>query len=853
MNTSILKKHWQKMICIFAVLFAFAVAILGPTVLTADAAEIAGTPYNTEGEYDVSVPHVVVNQVYGGSDDGYASHSFIELYNPTDQSISLDGWSVQYRSSADGDQSAAWTKQDLSGSIEARGYYLIRCAAVTDTANVAYQVPAGQSQWDIALHNKGVSVALMSNQTLLTSNNVMEADGFVDLAAANGNDGFEEQKAPAVEGTASDVQSKKKAIRRVEFADTDNNSADFQIVDYSEAVSEDLGPHGAATTADEAKQVNVHMGMTADTVYLSFTTATDAKSVITVTPQNGTPKTYEDQSVYSETTGKYMHTVTLDGLTADTHYTYTVVIGDHRFEGAFDTAKTKDSQDDFTFAFITDPQVSTASDAEAAGYTMEMLSEMDLDYIYIAGDITNTATNETQWEILFNNDGAEPDGGQDLFGNKTVVVTQGNHDNAWFTDHIEAPSANESVGDSVYAFDYGNMKFIVLNLETAKNDEAIRTAQKEYLTAQVADAKTNGQWIVVGFHKSIYTGASHIVDSDVIAARTYWGPVLNELGVDIVLMGHDHVYSRGFVTAEGNNAGLVAENGVYTDPDDAILYMVGGHAGGLKWYSKKNYEVSAGDLLAANYEFLDKNSADDGSDVKKEQVYTLVHVDGNTIDFTTYMYKYDPATDQVVTEPYVYDSFTVEKPIDVTEQYTDVETGAWYVPAIQYVVDESLFNGIDETTFGPDETMTRAMFVSVLGRHEGIADATAETPSVTGFTDVVSTEYYASHVHWAAENGVVEGYSDTTYAPYDNMTREQMVTMMYRYAKFLEKDVTVENSNALDQFSDGEKVADWSKEAMIWAVENGIVEGMDDGTLYPQGTSTRAQVATVLQRFLSEL
>ena len=80
-----------------------------------------------------------------------------------------------------------------------------------------------------------------------------------------------------------------------------------------------------------------------------------------------------------------------------------------------------------------------------------------------------------------------------------------------------------------------------------------------------------------------------------------------------------------------------------------------------------------------------------------------------------------------------------------------------------------------------------------------------------------------------------------------------MVTMMYRYAKFLEKDVTVENSNALDQFSDGEKVADWSKEAMIWAVENGIVEGMDDGTLYPQGTSTRAQVATVLQRFLSEL
>lgn len=852
MNIATLKKHWQKIICVFAVLFAFAVAILGPTALTADAAELPGTPYQTDGEYDVAVPHVVINQVYGGSDDGYASHSFIELYNPTEQGISLDGWSVQYRSSADGDQAGAWVKKNLTGTIEAKGFYLIRCAAVTDTSNVLYQVPAGQSEWNIALHNKGVSIALMSNQTLLTINHVMQTEGFVDLAAANGNDGLEEQKAPAVENSAADVQSKKKAIRRVGFADTDDNSADFQIVDYSEAVSEDLGPHGVATAADEASQVNVHMGMAADTTYLSFTTATDAKAEIAVTSQDGTAKKYEDQSQYSETTGKYMHTVTLDGLSPDTHYTYTVAVGGNLFEGAFDTAKTKDSRDDFTFAFIADPQVSTASDAEAAGYTMEMLSKMDLDYVYIAGDITNTATNETQWESLFHNSGAKPEGGQNLFGSKTIVVTQGNHDNAWFTDHIETPSANENVGDSVYAFDYANVKFIILNLETAKNNEAVRTAQKKYLSAQTAEAKANDQWIVVGFHKSIYTGASHIVDSDVIAARTYWGPVLNELGVDIVLMGHDHVYARGFVTAEGNNAALVAEDGVYADPDDAVLYMVGGHAGGLKWYSKKDYEVSAGDLLAADYAFLDKNSADDGSDVKKEQVYTLVHVDGSTIDFTTYMYKYDPATDQVVTEPYVYDSFTVEKPIDIMKQYTDLENHAWYIPAVQYVVVEGLFKGIDETTFGPDETTTRAMFVAVLGRHEGIVDATAGTPCETNFTDVVSSDYYASHVKWAAENKIVEGHDETTYGPLEGMTREQMVTMMYRYAQYLDQNVTIEDGTVLDQFSDREKVAQWADEAMAWAVEKGIVEGMDDGTLAPQGMSTRAQIATVLQRFFTE-
>ena len=88
-----------------------------------------GTPYNTEGQYDVTVDHVIINQVYGGSDDGDASHSFIELYNPCDETVDLSGWELQYRSSEDGDHSDSWQQLALTGTIPAQGYYLIRCGA----------------------------------------------------------------------------------------------------------------------------------------------------------------------------------------------------------------------------------------------------------------------------------------------------------------------------------------------------------------------------------------------------------------------------------------------------------------------------------------------------------------------------------------------------------------------------------------------------------------------------------------------------------------------------------------------------------------------------------------------------
>lgn len=179
--------------------------------------------------------------------------------------------------------------------------------------------------------------------------------------------------------------------------------------------------------------------------------------------------------------------------------------------------------------------------------------------------MTDNSTAEKQWEYLFENNGKFPKSGQDMFGNNMISVAQGNHDISTFTGHINAPA---QAGEAVYSYDYCNAKFIILNLESTKNDEVAREAQKAFLEKQVKGAKEAGQWTIVGFHKSIYTGASHISDGDVIEARKYWGPTLANLDVDLVLMGHDHVYSCGFITVEGVNAKLVKnDDGSYSSKD----------------------------------------------------------------------------------------------------------------------------------------------------------------------------------------------------------------------------------------------------------------------------------------------
>ena len=432
---------------------------------------------------------------------------------------------------------------------------------------------------------------------------------------------------------------------------------------------------------DEAKapkQLNVHVGSDAATeVNVTYTTVADTSTVISLQKAEGGETLYFEGTSYQGLGGKYIHEIAVTGLEPHTEYTYTVGDGFNTKEGTFKTALAKNDQTSFTFAYLADTQVSNATNAKALGATLAEVNNMNPDFVYLAGDVTDTNNNESQWGWLFNNSGLFPNGGEDMFANSLIAVTQGNHDNNEMYQHINAPA---EAGNIVYSFDYGTAKFIILNLEAARHSTDARALQESYLREAVADAKANGQWTVVGFHKSLYTGASHITDGDIISARKFWAPIFAELDVDLVLQGHDHVYSRGFVTAEGENANPeVDENGVIIQPD-APLYMVGGHAGGLKWYSKKNYTVSEGDPLALNYSFLDVNSTDTGSDVKKEQVITMLEFSNEQIDVVTYCFKYDTNLDQITTEKYVYDSFSVKRNL--------ADNATSYVEGMELIVKE---------------------------------------------------------------------------------------------------------------------------------------------------------------------
>lgn len=408
------------------------------------------------------------------------------------------------------------------------------------------------------------------------------------------------------------------------------------------------------------KQVNVHMGDNpSKEVNITYTTIEgNLETIVTLNKIGSNEKIIVKGESSVGNANKYFHKIAVNNLEANTTYEYTVGTGENSFKGRFKTAPAKGTKESFKFAYIADTQVSNESNAKALGATLaEINKSKDLSFVYLAGDITDKATTETQWEQLFNNEGAFPTGGQDMFGNYLISAVQGNHDNNSLTRHINAPA---EAGNIVYSYDYGPATFIMLNLEEARYSAEAREKQKQHLIETVKEAKARNQWTFVGFHKSIYTGASHIVDSDIIEARKYWAPVFSELDVDVVMQGHDHVYSRGFVNEDGYNANPAKDkNNNVINPLNAPLYMVGGHAGGLKWYSKKNYTVGTGDILAPGYSFLDINSTDTGSDIKKEQVIVEMEVSEEKVTLNTYMFKYDTEKDEITTDKYLYDSMTM--------------------------------------------------------------------------------------------------------------------------------------------------------------------------------------------------
>ena len=187
-----------------------------------------------------------------------------------------------------------------------------------------------------------------------------------------------------------------------------------------------------------------------------------------------------------------------------------------------------------------------------------------------------------------------------------------------------------------------------------------------------------------------------------------------------------------------------------------------------------------------------------------------------------------------------------ENPDTGANPFTDVSEKDWFYGDVMFVYENGLMLGTSKTLFSPHGTATRGMMATILWRMEG-------SPAPKGknsFTDVEAGKWYADAITWTAENGIFAGYGKDKFGPDDPITREQLAAIFYRYADYKGYDLTVKGN--LDKFKDADKVTDYAKTAMQWAVGSGLVKGKSGNLLDPQGTATRAEIAAMLHRFIEK-
>lgn len=177
--------------------------------------------------------------------------------------------------------------------------------------------------------------------------------------------------------------------------------------------------------------------------------------------------------------------------------------------------------------------------------------------------------------------------------------------------------------------------------------------------------------------------------------------------------------------------------------------------------------------------------------------------------------------------------------------FTDVKESDWYYETVKYVSENGIFNGMTEDTFVPGSELTRAMLVTVLYRAEG----SPRIESDSKFSDINLEDWFGAPVIWAAENGIVNGISETEFAPNNAITREQIAAIMYRYAQAKKYDTT-QGGMAVREYEDYETISSWAKEAMQWAVNTKLINGKTATTVNPQDKATRAEAATIIMRFI---
>ena len=282
----------------------------------------------------------------------------------------------------------------------------------------------------------------------------------------------------------------------------------------------------------------------------------------------------------------------------------------------------------------------------------------------------------------------------------------------------------------------------------------------------------------------------------------------------------------GYITIINPKNGDVSVSDSWADEDDKITLTI---------TPDKGYEVDKIEIVDDEGDKIDAKKVDD-----EDNKYTFRMANCDVT--VTVTFKEEGKTTEDTDKEEDKDD---EETTETTElNFTDVKESDWFYKGVAYVVDKGIMSGVSENQFDPSGKLTRAMLVQMLYNMESRPACDAEN----AFMDVPVGQWYTDAVIWANDAKIVSGMGEGLFAPNMEITREQMVAMLYNYAKYRGYDVTA--SADLSAFADTASVSAWAQPAMQWAVAEGYISGMGDSQLAPQGTATRAEIASVIMRFM---
>ena len=710
---------------------------------------------------------------------------------------------------------------------------------------------------------------------------------YVTTNSASGSKFYDIMQDKKFEYSAVKNQEKIPNISNVKVTDnsievTTYRTSDKSIVDSFKIVKNE-------TTDEEVKLTNDILTIGKDGTERNFTwyANTKEKGKFEFAKLNA-EKDFKDAKVLDATviektnlSGYSSNQVTLDGLEPDTEYMYRFSNGDAVSEvKTFKTGGTGD----FSFFAAGDPQIGShgyLNGKDGWDKTLKLLPELDssASFLLSLGDQVDTGKDEEQYDAYINRKG---------FNGLTLAPIIGNHDergNA-HEEHFKVSNVQDegkSNAGSNYYYVYNNTLFICLNSNNKDYAEHKVTIEKA-----IAE-NPNVKWRVVTFHHPPYTVASHALDDYITDMRSTLVPILKENKIDLVLNGHDHVYTRTHVM-DGTKPIIEWENGEegkapseYVNPK-GIIYVTTNSASGSKFYDimqDKKFEYSAvknqekipnisnvkvtdNSIEVTTYRTSDKSVVDSFKIVKEDKkenqdkpvIPTPVEPEKDNKDDkeeSSSNVRRHRSHSHTKTYP-VYTSkssnFTKEDALKKGEEIanknlaknsgkaTDID-GHWAKDSINYALENNLIDLIGNE-FKPNKNATRYNVVKALGRFKKID---VEKYKGKSLKDVDANSEESAYVNWAIENGIIAGYEDNTFGGDREITREEIARILNLFAEKF--DIKVKNLEA-PKFKDQNKISDWASKDVKEATEKGLLVGRDDGTFGPKDNLTRAEVAQMI-------